>query len=401
MNKTIKILKDKSKFESASIVTIVYAILALACIVFGLIIGSESNPKNQITTQGIVESFSFDDKSERYVVILQNNDNKYVIGNSFYEKRNKDIEISSGDNVSLIYPKLRQNNIYIVLNEMYRGNQLFFSGTKSMTDTSTILLIGGSIAFVIFSGLTAIFILKVRKKEEIEVNRHEYITGNVSGLLFLRIKGSNTRKEVFGFIYKCILWCITIILSIVLLALADEFGKNNFKMIAYIIGIIGLVFSIFMYVICLPYFNKKKRISGYVEDYKNYLSNEEVPYADTFSSNGFVYTDYYDEDFLNGEKTEPIIIPYEQLHLYVSVTYSNTFQMATIFLCSDIDEKCALENDIYGPLDPMLMKSIKDNNIKVEGLDYLLEHFEEELNKHNSKKINKNKVVIYKDSNID
>ncbi len=262
----------------------------------------------------------------------------------------------------------------------YDNTEEFFA-----TNTRTIIIASVIIAGMI--GYLAYVLITIFKKPlEETFDAIEYqLTANPIITNKMLPKSCKTRKKVQLYNVVCGILLGSIMLILLFSNALQTYLGENFALLVYIYFGISLVVGGLL-VIFRPQFDSKDSYQ-FSNDYLNYLNNgggESFNLAYTFTNEGIKYSS-------NGEDK---IYPYDKLNLYVTALYGKGFFATNLFIVSDIEDLGEKDLDIIIPLTYEVYTSLKDNNVKVKGLDELLHNLQKEITKY-SPFAKKGKVVKY------
>ncbi|MFA6830000.1 MAG: hypothetical protein WCR67_04800 [Bacilli bacterium] len=216
------------------------------------------------------------------------------------------------------------------------------------------------------------------------------------------MKGFSYSKNSSAFLGALIIFVVGITAIVFSVAIVGKYIQDN--EIGKIMLCIGFVIVLFILLAIplfylSPAFFKKKRIKPFCEDYRKFLNQEDLqtdfcPF-ENFSLPLEYLTKFNDDD---NETIDNIgkmgSIDINDLDLCTSVSYDNSFMLATIYICTNLDENNYV-HDAFFILNQATYEYIKNHNIHVAGLDYLLNHLEQEITKHNSKNLRKTFFIDY------
>ena len=409
MKKTIEITKSNVLFNTLFYIIINFIIISLISsiiVITNLNICKEYKLK---TFDGIVSNVYYNSDNDQYIVNLKDDKNDYYLTYLAKEYKILDI-IKKDDHLKFYYLsdktplvlKIEQNNDYIVnVYNKYIQNQK-------------------NILYVLFSLITVSFILLIvfnilRKKERKKIVNYEreLLKAQLKNINYNYYQHYKIFKKnclillIFFFVYVFFLMgLITILVTI--------------KQYFIILGIITAIFFIGFIFYCLYFikycgFKIKKQIikygKYYIKDYSEFLNtiyDEEAYNMPPFNEIGYVelnydeiYEDYFNyidnnENISNEDGLKYLYSRYEQkinnsyliinkdnLNLHTVVVFQNSYELFKIYVCSEIDKDVDfLDYDLYFVLDKAFLDSIDKFNLKVKGLDYVLNHFEQIILEH-------------------
>jgi hypothetical protein len=179
-------------------------------------------------------------------------------------------------------------------------------------------------------------------------------------------------------------------LLVVLINIDEKIGAIS--ILPFVISSIALS-TLYVFFINKPF--KKKDVPLFVEHYKDFLENHSLKEfykkfeLKNFNDEGFLV--YTEPENKYEEPRFKELIPYSSLHLYTIVQYRKMYNSCNIYIISEenVDEGYP----VLVMVSPELYQLLKRNNVEVDGLDYVMNHLEDEINQHVDKNI---KYVIYK-----
>lgn len=281
-----------------------------------------------------------------------------------------------------------------------RAIKLIINNNVIIDSSDTIYKIGTNLVYfgfgcLIFSfiGLFVVRLLK-RKKKEIEIPYYQYAIKNRLLGDFRKYQNTIFYDQYISRIKVNGLLMFLLFINLISIFIFTLFINLDNEIISDIIFIGLLVLLVILMILVLIkndviYFNKNRKIKNYINEFKQYLNTKSAEFdeiKDSFNSSELIVVD----DKNNDEHS----ILYSKLNFYCAVYYSNEPFKSKIYLISDLnnDEYDYLEHDLIVELDGNLYNLIKEFNIPVRGLDYLINNLEKELNKN----INSNKIIDYK-----
>ena len=390
-----------------TIMRIVFAFAIFMSLELLIIYAIETNYNKEefyMTVDGYVTEVTIDLEEDDLLFKLEGYEQVFT----GFMKRDEVVYLSNilkvGDHVEIVVTEKRfdQKNVPIIKLKL-NGIETVDLVDDNAKLNKSLLTVGICLACLSVIVLSILLILR-NKIYYKEVDYLEYVLP-LSSFSFINKKGKNIReleknnvKIIFGYIGFLLLLIIGI-------AITGSMYPDYPHIIIPICVILFITGTYLLFRFTVMYKSTDEDIKEFVRLYKEYLDGKTdygIPYAkQQFTKDGYMfyncdYEDYndaleefeYDEDIDNVDKT---IIPYEDLNLYATCVYKNNFHYAHIFICSDHKE---FHYPYHYQLNPVFYKQIKELNIEVKNLDYLLENLENEI-KNNKPKI-KFKVVKYK-----
>ena len=390
-NNRIQIDKRQSARATLMFFAIFFYICGLVLVGFGVKYVTDLNESNIVSTISTISDIKYDEENSK--TIITTNNQTYTLPNDFvtYEKistnlsKNETYEFS----YSLKYSESGKNNVF----KITQNNEVLVDVYNDyIIDSYSMIGIGGG--FILLGLINNTIWMILRKKPKIE----NYSIIDVF-LLTNYVSNNVTKKESRplskSFIFISIV--IFILLQIGLLCLFVVLINYN-ESIGFIcalpIGILSIVLSsLYACFINKPF--KKKDVPLFVEHYKDYLENHSLKEFDKkyelkcFNDEGFLV--YTQPENRHEEPRFKELVPYSSLHLYTIVQYRKLYNSCNIYIISEenVDEGYP----ILVMVSPELYQLFKRNNVEVDGLDYVMNHLEDEINQHVDKNI---KYVIYK-----
>ena len=380
--KKVIIKRTKKQLIKESLNKSFYALVFFVIVLALGFVNRASYRKGFTEVEGVIEKVEV--KENSYKVKLVDNDRTY----EFFDQKKQlgDGKSAEGQTIVFqIFPSLSQSTIVSVkVNDMVvidTSNQFL----KRATIFSVILFSLSTILFGIFVFNLVRFLRKplVEEKDYVEMmlTKEKIITNQMFDTTF---KVNKITK-----VFVTIRYVIYLILMVhILMALIFVMAHKD----ELLIGIIVLVVIVLLLI--LPFlhplfYSKQSKI--FKDDYLRYLKEGSL-------------TKYYDSPFtfkkegLKFEKDGNVIFnDYHEVNLYTVALYSRGIHAVNIFIASDQNIESELDERVEYiiPLTHKNYQEIKDNNIEIRGLEYLLDNLEEEIKINNKKPYPKYKIKKY------
>lgn len=360
-----------------SILIIIFFTSLICAITLGFsafLITNRNKPDNIIRCEGTILSVNYDEDEHHSLIVLNEYEYTFKITNNDLSN-----DLKKDDNVCLLYFNDTTSFAEVLVLKLYLGDNLLIDKTNSELESKNISLI----LMVIFT-IVSIISLGMRShfKKLVEVDYFEYYAKMGFNKLESYNKDKKTNKK------RMIAVGIYMVVIVIVCTLIAVLGSNFPDYPHFIIPPAVLILVVNTYVLVKLYGYKwynEKDVKLFVEKYLNELNQEiEQDVYEQFKSDGF-YIYYVNYEEYSNEKIEVSkIIKYEDLNFYTYCYFTNDFHSVVIYICSDYlvyDEPFIMRLNQYNYYE------IKQNNIKINGLDYLLNNLEEEIIKCHKDKI--------------
>lgn len=177
--------------------------------------------------------------------------------------------------------------------------------------------------------------------------------------------------------------------SMIIILIGSILLKSIFtnKLTLLIISLVLVTVAVVLMIVFKPRFYSK-HLKTFIDDYLDYLSSGESKTDRTLFLNSDSLKVIKDEQEYNFE--------YQELNLYSVAAYSKTNAPVNIFICSQLPEKEEYKDfeDFIIPLSKDIYQDVLDNNIKVAGLEELLDNLYNET-QTNIKEVKEGFLVKY------
>ena len=360
-----------------SILIIIFFTSLTCAITLGVsafLITNRNKPDNIIRCEGTILSVDYDEEDQHSLIVLNEYEYTFKITNNDLSN-----DLKKDDKVCLLYFNNTTSFAEVLVLKLYLGDSLLIDKTNSELESKNISLI----LMVIFT-IVSIITLGMRShfKKLVEVDYFEYYAKMGFNRIDYYTSDKKTNKKR---IIAVSVYLVVIVIDCTLIAVLG----SNFPDYPHLIippAVLILVVNTYILVRLYGYkWYKEKDVKLFVEKYLNDLNQKiENDEYEQFRSDGF-YIYYVNwEEYLNGKIEVSKIIKYEDLNFYTYCYFTNDFHSVVIYICSDYlvyDEPFIMRLDQYNYYE------IKQNNIKINGLDYLLNNLEEEINKCHKEKI--------------
>lgn len=401
MNKNITMRITRFEGVKTSLLGIFITLLVvIGCFIAILIIEKNFNKEENLTTlEGYVVETSIDEDDDKLLFKLNTYD--YVFNGFLRRDEVKELQkvLNTGDYVEVLVTKKRLDQESTPIIKLKLNGVDFVDLTDENARTNKGFFIATCIMLSLSIALLITYLILRRKVFMKEVNYYEHILPlfsmnyiNKENKSYKELEKRNL-KYIFGYFIFVVALCISIAF------LGEAFPDYPHIIIPIVVIAMGLsTYLLFKKVVL--YKSTDENIKEFVKLFKGYLNNEvDFSYANSrnpyLSEEGLIISDEedYDEIFYNDEIEANIkeVIPYSDLEFYVACVYKNNFHYVNIFICRDDYET---NTPYFFELSPKTYEQIKEYNINVNNLDYVLNNLENEI-VCNKPKI-KTKVVLYK-----
>ncbi len=390
-NKKVQIDKRQSARATLMLLAIFFYIGGLILIGFGVKYVTDLNESNIVSTISTISDIKYDEENTNTIITTDNQ--TYTLPNDFvtYEKisttlaKNETYEFS----YSLKYSAYGKNNVI----KITQNNEVLVDVYNDyVIDSYSMVGVGGGIILLGLINNTIWMILRRKPKiENYSVIDVFLLTNYVSNNVTKKESRPLPRSFIFISIVIFMLLQIGLLSLLVVLINIDE-KIGAISILPFVISSIALS-TLYVFFINKPF--KKKDVPLFVEHYKDFLENHSLKEfykkfeLKNFNDEGFLV---YTEPENKHEKPRfKELIPYSSLHLYTIVQYRKMYNSCNIYIISEenVDEGYP----VLVMVSPELYQLLKRNNVEVDGLDYVMNHLEDEINQHVDKNI---KYVIYK-----
>ena len=392
MEKKITYTKDNKWTKVLIIVAIVLFAISFIFVSTGTL--EKIGIDNHTEVYGQVEDIYYDDSKGLEIIKLSDGKtytiSKYFMNNYEYKLPQK------GDSITVTYANYKKIFGNKAINKAYLVNELIIDTTPVINTNFKSLIIVGAIFTTIAFVCIGIRIYFKKHIKQVEMTYLEYrfkdLYPNHEIIHDSQYDTSKYYKRFKKALYAFLIIFGLIIVEIIVAAqfITDEMVVAvTFEVIG--VGIAILLDSLFLFYFAFPgHFAKNRNIDKYLADYKKYLENVNELSYDFFSKS-------LTKEGLRGLDDYEEWKPIEDLNLYAIGVFTKSVCMIRIFISTEIDpvKYPDFENgEIIVELDGALLKRIKELNIDVKGLDYILNNLEEESNKYKNKK---KEIISYKD----
>jgi hypothetical protein len=390
-NKKVQIDKRQSARATLMLLAIFFYIGGLILIGFGVKYVTDLNESNIVSTISTISDIKYDEENTNTIITTDNQ--TYTLPNDFvtYEKisttlaKNETYEFS----YSLKYSAYGKNNVI----KITQNNEVLVDVYNDyVIDSYSMVGVGGGIILLGLINNTIWMILRRKPKiENYSVIDVFLLTNYVSNNVTKKESRPLPRSFIFISIVIFMLLQIGLLSLLVVLINIDE-KIGAISILPFVISSIALS-TLYVFFINKPF--KKKDVPLFVEHYKDFLENHSLKEfykkfeLKNFNDEGFLV--YTEPENKYEEPRFKELIPYSSLHLYTIVQYRKMYNSCNIYIISEenVDEGYP----VLVMVSPELYQLLKRNNVEVDGLDYVMNHLEDEINQHVDKNI---KYVIYK-----
>jgi hypothetical protein len=390
-NKKVQIDKRQSARATLMLLAIFFYIGGLILIGFGVKYVTDLNESNIVSTISTISDIKYDEENTNTIITTDNQ--TYTLPNDFvtYEKisttlaKNETYEFS----YSLKYSAYGKNNVI----KITQNNEVLVDVYNDyVIDSYSMVGVGGGIILLGLINNTIWMILRRKPKiENYSVIDVFLLTNYVSNNVTKKESRPLPRSFIFISIVIFMLLQIGLLSLLVVLINIDE-KIGAISILPFVISSIALS-TLYVFFINKPF--KKKDVPLFVEHYKDFLENHSLKEfykkfeLKNFNDEGFLV--YTEPENKYEEPRFKELIPYSSLHLYTIVQYRKMYNSCNIYIISaeNVDEGYP----VLVMVSPELYQLLKRNNVEVDGLDYVMNHLEDEINQHVDKNI---KYVIYK-----
>ena len=397
MSKTVKYSYANKKRTNFLIITIAVLFISALFIFLGFKLKNNVKDINLISKVGIIENVEISENND-YVISLNGDSEKYYVATN---KISKD-KLALGSNIELSYSKsIKLHRIYL----LKINNEVVYDGVKT-TDMEANIMLAISAALLVIGAPLLVFFLRMKKSVgEKEVSQAEAIAKTPRLLTFR--KGTAIRKRIIKIASGAVL-VETVLGVLVLVSIVNE------NTILFCIFGVMLLFASNAIIFCVNKINhNEKYYKFYVSEYMKYLSSGKTisDEESIWTPEGIKVSELYlkTEEEVNslrmlGEEVfmeaanAMVVIPFEKANFYACASFRGGYEPCQIIISTELDPEYNINVEFAGELDPDSYSFFKANNIEVKGLDYIVNHMEEELKKNNPKSSNAEPVFVsYKD----
>lgn len=386
MNNEIKIERFYNlKYIIRSITIITFFV----AIVLGICVGILSNrhkPDNLEIIESTVKTVYYDEDEEDYVIEIRDFETAFKVSKNYKEVTNLCEVLKVGENIKIHYYKSTTKFDRAILVKLETENNFSI-------DLSDNFLMDLKFVFYFMLGLIGIglvlliiTIILFKKKVYKTYNYFAYSAKHslVPFIYYDDLKPlERTKKQNKALI----IYIISIILLGIFIAVTGMAFEEYPHILIPIDVSLFIIITIYLFSSRGLRVYKENEVKIFVKKYLYFLENEKEDYIGlTFDKEEFIYLDYdYDYDFETDETIETIkTLPYEKMNFYVCCYFQKKFHSAYIFICSD---EIIYDHPFMISLNPKSYQEIKENNIYIEGLDYLINNLEKEIITNNQNKI--------------
>lgn len=394
-----KIIKLDQTYKVNSVLRYIFVLLFVVSIslwITTIILINRDKSSNIDYFYSGIDSLSFDEDENKYLIKLIDYDYVFKVSNSFKNIPNLCENININDKAQIFYYKNTLGFDEVIVLSINTDNGFSLDLSNNFKNNLIGVLIGSVVTLII--GIVFLVLdIRITKKRYIKTYDYfEYYSKCLATeVVYYKDMSIENRRKLK--LKAVISYIVEIILLSVGIAIFANIYPDKPHIIIPITIFIMIVITIILFILFDYRFYNKKNLDVFISKYFAYLNKKSTCNNNPmFEKDFFNYIDIYYESEIDEEmdieyNNNNMKISYDDMKFYTYCYYLRKFNCVHIYICSDyiIDGYpliIPLTNEIYN--------EIKTNNIHIEGLDYLLNNLKDEIIINIKNKV---KYKVYKD----
>lgn len=374
-----------------SIFRYIYVVLFITAISLWISMGilvTRQNPNNIGLIESKVQEVIFDQEENQYLFKVDGYEYNFKISNSFDDIPNLCNDLTVGEVVEVSYYKSTAEYGEVIVVSI-KGESGFNIDMKERfhNDSITVLII--AIISTLIATITLIMDIYITRKRYYKIYNFYEFSAKSYANQFICFEDIEYLDKIKKQRRSVIVFLIMIIMLIVGVAISGSIFPDYPHIVIPIVVVLMSLMIFYLLKSCGYRLYREKEVDLFVSKYIAYLTSV-VNYKERycFNKDEFSLIDCWyeedDEEAVEEYGNDIIKFTYEDMKFYAYCYFEKKFHSAHIYICSD------KEIDGYPficVMTPKIYQDIKENNVNIEGLDYLLNNLKEEIIYNNKNKI--------------